>query len=491
MSGVGNRAAILTLSRLANYGLMLISPVVLVRLLTVAQFGRYREFLLYVSLLQSIAVFSINDSLLYCIPAHPGSRWRTVRQTAALIACSSLITVTVLAALDRASGGRVIGPLLLPVCLYTFLSSNLDFWDFYWLATDRAGLIFVYTSLRLATRVAVVLGVAALTHDVRTIIWALIALEAVRVLGTGIVMMAADRGAAEPPLPRPWREQLRYCVPSGTASVLSTLNRSLGGLAITKALGAVAMAQYTIGKYGEPVVVTLRNSVSSVVLPEMIRRDRARDPDSRREALALWKRATVVNAILLFPVVILVERFARPLVNTVFGASYAPAALVLRIYMLGVVRECFDFAPALRALNRTGALVGSNVASIAACILLLAVLVPARGVAGAMGAVVLAMIVDAAWLARATMRYYGVGLGELIPWAGTGKVALAALMAAAVLASIPWVRVLGPGGMAVGSLAYLAAFGLLILGLRVPEAHALLAWTRRLMPHLGPISRKV
>ena len=41
MAGVGNRAAVLTLARLANYGLMLVSPVILVRLLTVAQFGRY------------------------------------------------------------------------------------------------------------------------------------------------------------------------------------------------------------------------------------------------------------------------------------------------------------------------------------------------------------------------------------------------------------------------------------------------------------------
>src|SRR5487761_861413 len=115
MSGVGNRAAILTLSRLANYGLMLISPVILVRLLTVAQFGRYREFLLYASVLQSIAVFSISDSLLYCIPANPASRWRTMRQTVVLIACSTLITVTGLALLDRVSGGRVVGSLLLPI----------------------------------------------------------------------------------------------------------------------------------------------------------------------------------------------------------------------------------------------------------------------------------------------------------------------------------------------------------------------------------------
>lgn len=487
MSGVGNRAAILTLSRLANYGLMLISPVILVRLLTVAQFGRYREFLLYASVLQTIAIFSINDSLLYCIPAHPASRWRTVRQTTLLMALSSLITVAVLALLDRATGGHVVGSLLLPICLYTFLSSNLDFWDFYWVATDRAGLIFVYTSLRLGARVAVVLTTAALTHDVQTIIWALIALEGVRVLGTAVVMVCVDRAAAEPRLPHPWREQLQYCLPSGTASVLSTLNRSLGGLAVTKALGAIALAQYTIARYGEPVVVTLRNSVSSVVLPEMVRRDRE---SSRAESLALWKRATVTNTILLFPVVVLVIRFAHPLVVTVFGRSYAPAALILQIYMLAVIRECFDFAPALRAINCTRPLVGGNVASIIACGALLAAMIPAGGVAGAMAAVVLATLVEAVWLGRATMRSYGVSLGGLIPWASTGKVAAAALVAAAVLITSAWTQILGPGGMALGSLAYLGGFALLLLVLRVPEAYALLTWARRLVPSLAPVCRK-
>ena len=464
---------------------MLISPVILVRLLTVAQFGYYREFLLYVSLLQTVAVFSINDSLLYCIPAHPASRWRTVRQTALLIAASSLISVGIVAVLDRATAGHILGPLLAPVCVYTLLVANLDFWDFYWVATDRPGMILVYTSCRLGARVTVAIVSAALTHDVQVIMWALITLEGVRVAGTLVVIMVVDRSAAEPPLPEPWREQLRYCIPSGAASVLSTLNGNLGGVVVAKALGAVALAHYTIAKFGEPVVVTLRNSVSSVVLPEMVRRDRG----SRADALALWQRANAINTIMLFPVVAIVERFALPLVETVFGRAYAPAALILQIYMLFVVRECFDFAPAMRAINRTRPLVGSNIASIIACAVLLALLVPAGGVAGAMVAVVAAAFVDAVWLGRAMMRHYGVGLGELIPWASTGKVAAAALMAAVVLVPA-WQQMLGTGGMVLGSLTYLAAFALLLLGLRVPEAFVLLAWARRLVPTLATACRK-
>lgn len=486
MSGVGNRAAILTLSRIANYGLMLVSPVILVRLLTVEQFGQYREFLLYASVLQSIAVFSINDSLLYCIPAHPASRWRTVRQTAVLIGCSSLIAVAGLAVLDRATGGRIVGSMLLPICAYTIFCANLDFWDYFWVATDRPGLLFIYTSCRLAVRVLVAIVTAALTHDVQAIIWALIGVEALRMLGAAIFMMAVGRGTAEPPLPEPWREQLRYCLPSGAASALSMLNGNLSSLVVAKALGPVSLAQYSIGRFGEPVVITLRNSVSAVVLPEMVERGRC----SRADSLALWKQATVVNAILLFPAIVIVERYARPLVETVFGRSYLPAAIVLQIYMIGVVRQCFDFAPALRALNRTRPLVESNLASLAACGLMLAILIPVAGVAGAMGAVVLGSIIEAVWLARSTMRSFGVRMRELVPWASISRVAVAAAIASLVLATSAWGDTFGPGGMALGSIAYLATFTLLLLALKVPEAYALLAWARRLVPGFITASRK-
>ncbi|MFI4886581.1 MAG: hypothetical protein ACHQIF_13565, partial [Steroidobacterales bacterium] len=115
---------------------------------------------------------------------------------------------------------------------------------------------------------------------------------------------------------------------------------------------------------------------------------------------------------------------------------------------------------------------------------------PLGGVAGAMAAVVLARWVQAVWLAWATLRHSGVGLGELIHWSSTGRVAAAALLAAALLATSAWRQMLGPAGMALAAAAYLAAFALLLFALRVPEAYALLAWARRLVPSLHTASRK-
>jgi O-antigen/teichoic acid export membrane protein len=486
MSAVGNRTAVLTLARLANYGLLIISPVILVRLLSVEQFGRYREFLLYAALLQALATFTINQSVLYFIPAEPRCRWRVVRQTAIMIACCSLLVVGATAAIDLAAGGRLVGPFLLPLCAFTVFAANLDFWDHYWVATERTGLVFVYSSVRLAARVLVATVTAAIAHKVQAIIWALVALEGVRMVGAGIVWLLVEKSSAEPPLDEPWRAQLRYCMPSGTASVLSMLGRNLGSLVVAKMLGPVPFAHFSIGRAGDPVIITLRTSVSGVVLPEMVRRGRA----SRAASLALWRRATVVNAIVLLPMVALILCFARPLIATVFGKTYLAAAIVLKIYTLVIVRECFDFSPALRALNRTRPLVESNVLSLIACAVLLALLVPLAGVAGAMAAVALSTVVDAAWLAYRTVGAYKLTLRELLPWGSMLKTAAAAALAAPVLLALGWRVLLGLGGLALAAVAYCTVFGLIVVALRVPEAQTLLDWARRLLAPRTAASRR-
>jgi O-antigen/teichoic acid export membrane protein len=479
MSALGNRTAILTLSRLASFGLMLISPIFLVRLLTVVDFGRYREFLLYGAILQSFAQFSINDSLLYCVPANPDSPWRLARQTALLTLCSSLLVVLVLAALDSASGGQVVHGDLVPLAAYTLFSVNLDFWEYFWLARGHAKPVFFYSAGRLTLRVIVVVIVAMVTHDFHAIIWSLVALEAARLVAAGVALLVFDRSRQEPVLREPWRDQLRFCVPSGTASLLAMLNRNVSNVIVARLLGAAALAQYAIGRFGEPVVTTVRNSISAVILPEMVRKDRGSSAGGT--ALALWQKATVVNAIMLLPIVVLVARYAVPLVTLVFGSNYVSAALIMQLYMLVVIRECFDFAPALRALNRTRPLVESNVAGLITCTVAMLLLIPLAGLPGAMLAFVIASYVDVTWLGWRTRQAYGVTVAELIPWRSIARTALAAAVAALLIANSVWTDVFGRAGIVLAGLAYLAAYAGLLQVLRIPEALVLQAWGKRVV----------
>jgi len=475
MAPLAHRAAYLSLARLANYGLMLVSPIVLARVLTVEDFGRYREFLLYGTVLQSLGGFAIYDSLLYFIPAHPESPWRIVRQTTVLTFCATLVTSVALVLFDLATGGAVVGPYLWQLVLYLMLSTNLDFWEMYWLSNHRSAAMFGYSAGRLLARLAVVTVVATATRDVATIIWSLIAVEALRFVGSAIAFLRFDASAREPVLNEPWRGQLRFCLPSGTGSFIANVNRYFAGIFVTKMLGAASLAQYAIGRFPEPVIAIVRNALSTVVLPEMVRRGR----DNPEVQLALWKRATAMNAVLLLPVIVLVIRYADIAVVTVFGRNYEAAAPLMQIFMISIFRECFDFAPALRAMNKVSPLVYSNIVALVGCAIGMVVLTPRFGINGAMAAAVLSTFIDGIWQAHSVARHLGKTTAQLIPWSSIGRTLVAAIVACAVVVSPLWTDTFGFAGVVLAGATYMVAYVVSLKLLRVPEAELLFASVRR------------
>lgn len=476
MRGMAHQAAILTVSRIANYGLMIVSPIILVRFLTVADFGRYREFLLYASLLQTAAAFAISESLLYFIPLHPGSPWRVVRQTTILTAVVSSCVVGAFVLVDLLVPGGLVGPYLVPVGLYVVLFVNMDCWENFWLASGWPMPVFAYTAGRLLARLLVVVSVAVVTNDVTAIIWSLIVLEALRFSGSLIAWNRADRSRFEPPIEDMARQQLRFCMPFGLATALSMLSRNLGNVVIAKYLGAAALAQLTIGTYGEPIILALRNSISTVVLPELVRLGEL----SQDDALRLWHRTVVINCVSLFPAAAIVAWYAEPLVVKAFGASYRPAIPVLQWYALVIACSCADFSPLLRAVNKTRPFVAASIVSALANGLTLLVLLPARGVVGAAVGLVVANFVATVYLGFSVSHQYGSGVRRLLPWTAVAKVGMCAAGGAAIAFGITFESRATLLGAAGGSVLYGAVFVALLKAARLEEANALFRRLTRL-----------
>jgi O-antigen/teichoic acid export membrane protein len=438
---------------------------ILVRLLTVADFGRYREFLLYVTVLTGIAAFGINASLLRFVPSNnPVHGWRFVNQSIVMTLVGSTLVGAMTLALNAIFGGALVGQYALPAVIYMWLFVNFDFWEALWLAERRPFSMWGYTTGRLLARITVVTVAAALARDVTVIIWSLIGLETVRVLlaihgwyGRNRVMPKGGTGS--------WAEQLRYCVPFGFALILAAVNSSLGGLFIAKMLGTVALAHYAIGAYVQPVVLVLRNSLSDVLLGEMAARPR----DDKAGVLALWRRSTVVAFILLISSGVLLARFADTIVTTLFSEDYRPAVPVFQLYVLALLRESFDFSVALRTIDKTAPMLRSNLIALLlnACLLLL--LVPRWGLIGAVGSFVLARLVEGAYLAYQTLRAYEIGLRDLADWANLLKSTVAAAAAAVVLYGTFWTDSLGLVGVVVASALYGLVFVLLLRLAGVPD----------------------
>ena len=470
MRKIAHQAAVLSIARMANFGLMIISPLVLVRFLTVTEFGQYREFLLYISLLGSIASFSISESLLYFIPLHPGSTWRIVRETTVLTAIISSVVVVAFVAIDLLVPGGLVGPYLLPVALYVLLFVNVDCWEIFWIATGRPTAVFAYTAGRLTVRMLVVVCVAVMTTNVTAIIWSLIGLEALRLLGATIAWLAVERSRDEPKVPDIRREQLKFCVPFGVATVISMLSKNLGNVVVTKYLGVVALAQFSIGTYADPIIMVVRNSITSVVLPELVRRG----TQSKDAALRFWHRSVVINCMLLFPIASLMAWYAEPLIVKLFGANFRPAVPVLQWYALVVVRSCFDFSPLLRAINKTRPFVTTGLIAALVNGVTLAILLPRIGVVGAAIGVVAAILADALYQGYCVVRLYGCSLRQLLPWPTLAKITACALLAAVVAFGFTWELRGTFTGAICGSLLYLAVFTTMLVAARVDEASQLL-----------------
>lgn len=467
--GLGRRALAISATRMMNYGLILISPMILVRLLSLEEFGRYREFLVYATLMGGIAAFGVNSSLLRFIPNNPEAGWRFVNQAVLMTLASSMLVVTGMLTLTSLVGGGLVGGYAVPLAVYVLLFVNMDFWEFLWLAEKRASAVLRYTTARLVARIALVTTSAALTRDVTTIIWSIICLEAVRLTFSVIGWRVRGRAAPMKQAPR-WREQLQYCLPFGAALVVVTITKSLGSLFVAKMMGPAALAQFVIGTYLQPVINVVRNSLSDVVLPEMSSRNAATAADRLR----LWRRSTVVTAIVLFGASVLLARFAEVVIVTLFSETYRPAAMIFQIYVLTFVRETFDFGVPLRAINRNAPILHANLIALALRATLMLALIPLWGLVGAVVAMVASRFTEGSYLAVQAARALDVPLRELAPWKDLLRIMGVAVLAGVVLFGEFWTEHMGVFGLIPASVAYLATFAFLLRRLDIPEADLLL-----------------
>jgi O-antigen/teichoic acid export membrane protein len=463
-----------------NRALMIISPIILARLLSVTDFGRYREFLVYVHVLVAFSSLGINSSLLNLIPSDPARGWRYVNQALLMTLASSSLVALAALLLNAFFGGSLLGEHALAAVVYVWLFVNFDVWEALFIAEKQPYRVWRYTTARLLSRITVVTAAAALSRDVTTIVWSMVVLEGVRVLLSVRAWHLRNR-AAPTDGGSSWREQLAYCAPFGVALLLAMVNSSVGSLFVTRMLGPAALAQYAIGVFAQPIITLMRNSLSDVLLGELAARWR----NGQQEVLDLWRRSTVATAILLVYVGVILARFADTIVITLFSERYRPAVIVFQIFVLALLRETFDFGIPLRARNHTAPILRSNLLSLILNVGLMSLMVPAWGLIGAVIAFVISRFVEGTYLAVQAMRIYEVSLAELARWRDLGKVVAAAVIAASLLYLPFWAGLLGlVGGALVFGLAFLwllrlAAIPEVIIGLR--RAHS---YSRSLLARL-------
>jgi O-antigen/teichoic acid export membrane protein len=479
VSSFVSRGAVLACARLLNQALALLSPLLLVRLLDIFEYGRYRQFMAVATLVTSLGGFALAANLNYLIARTPERAASDITKTSLLMAGVALVSALLVVLLRHWIVPAEIESSWLLLAVYVFLFLNLEVLVSYWLAHGRSFPVMVYTLVITIWRIGTLLAAVAYYDDVEMIFVTLVCAEAVK--NFAIYFWLRARGL----LLFQWqhdvfREQVRLVTPLGLGSLLNKAN-DFGKVVVGTQLGPAPMALYTTAAYQVPLVNIVQQSLSDVIFPDMVKRAK-KDPNA---GFLLWKRAQTLVFALICPGWLLLTWFAEPLIRIAFTETYVAATPFFQVFLLLMLRQSFQFSVPLRSVADNNSFATSNAIALVINAALVIALLPRFGLWGPTLGLVVGQVWTSFHLGRRVMKRYAMPLGEICQWGKLGLAVAASLLSlAALLATQAAV-----GGHA-GTLAGLATFGIVYsisarLILREEYGYLVRALTRR-----APLSSK-
>jgi O-antigen/teichoic acid export membrane protein len=427
MSSFISRGAVLASARLLNQALMLLSPMLLVRLLDIVEYGRYRQFMSVAMLVTSIGGFALTANLTYLLARSPERAATDVTKTVWLLFVVSVVSALFVIVFHSWLVPVEIADSWWLLALYVFMFLNLEVVVAYWLAQRRSIEVMQYTLVVTAWRLATLLGASLYFRDVEMIFVTIVCAETLKNVGVYAWLRARhllvfhwDREA--------FREQVRLVTPLGLGSILNKANE-FGRVVVGTQMGPVPLAIYTTAHYQVPLVNIVQTSLSDVIFPDLVKRAR-RDP---AEGLRLWKRAQMMVAAVIIPAWLLLSYFAEPLIRLAFTDQYVSATPYFQVFLILMVRQIFQFSTLLRSVEDNASFATSNAVALAINIVILVALMPRFGLWGPTLGLVFGQLWTAWYLGKRVMTRYHVPLADIFQWRKFGLSMAGSLFALTVM----------------------------------------------------------
>ncbi len=229
---------------------------------------------------------------------------------------------------------------------------------------------------------------------------------------------------------RELRSQIAFALPLGASFGVGLLGRQLDKVIVSSNFGPEQFAVYANGAYQIPLVSVLTMSVTSVLVPAIVR---ARSDGKDIEVIHLWHGAARRMAAIFFPAFCALFVLAEPAMVLLFSETYRASAVPFRIFLFILPLRIAFYSGLLRAIGRTKAVLLAAAGSVAVTVVLALPLVkvPQLGPAGPALASTAGQYFAAAYAAWVASRHLGWSMRQFFPWGALGRIMLASALAAA------------------------------------------------------------
>ena len=429
-----HQVGILTVGRVVAYVAMFFVPLVNVRVLSVEDYGYYRQFWLLVETIVPMLVLAFSRSLLYYIPRAESRQEASayVTQTVLSLSFTALVGVMVYVVMAGTLGeglGSTVRRFFWPLSLYTFFMVTTDFMEVLFIAVRKPVAQSAYHVAVWGVQALAVMMVSYWTRDVGSIIWTVALLGLLRFFFVMSYIQSAFRFTVRQITIGSIREQLSFALPVGIAAMTLTMLNQTDKFIITRFMGREAFAVYAVGAFQVPLMNLVRASINNLTFPLMVKYEKAGE---HALILGLWQRSLIKTLVLILPVFVFLEVTARPFVTILFTSEYAAATPVFMMYLLLFLRAGFE-TTLLQVYKRTRFIVISAAVTFAFNVLLGVLLYHEIGRLGPPLAAVITMNVVTLvqlWYSGRLMR---ASIFQVLPLAAIGTRFAAALVPGAVL----------------------------------------------------------
>jgi O-antigen/teichoic acid export membrane protein len=439
---IARPAVLLVIGRTIGFALSFAIPVVLARVLGLADFGTYKQIFLIWTTVFGLAQLGFAESLYYFLPHRPELGGRYVANAVLSLTALGGLAIALLIALAPALGGWLdnawLSEHLWLLGVFVALTLISAVFEIVLISRQRyLGAAVAYAASDVLKMICIVAPVVMLGG----LDWVLPG--AVAFAGLRVGWMAWQLWRELGPSLRPdltlWREQVAYALPFALAVSLEVVQANLHQYVVAARVDAAAFAIYAVGCLQIPLVDVVAISTGNVLMVKM-----AEARGDKPAALSLWHDTICRIALVIFPLTAFLLIAAREIIVTLFTASYLPSVPVFTLWSLTILPSVFCVDAVLRVYAQTRFLLIMNVARLAIVGSLIVWCLSAFGLNGAVIVVLIATVLSRLMGIVRIASLLDAPLRDALPYGRLAAIAGCAVAASPLaiwaLASATWPR---------------------------------------------------
>ena len=380
MSNLSRQAGILSGAEFFRFFIKTIIGIILARILSQGDYGSYRQLFLVYTTFSTLLLLGIPQSILYFLPkaSDTTDQKRLISQTLHFITILSVLFTIALFSfrlpISRLFHNPALSTLLIIYAVYPLFIFVTQVYSSVMLGMQNTEKVAKFTIFAVSSDAIIIIGVAILTKSLVYIVSAVVISALVQYtyaqyqLRTYKEPFVIDKEEI--------KSILKYSIPLGLSSIIGMLSIQLDKFVISGYFTPEQYAVFSVGAMELPFIGIITNSVNSVILPALSKKDSVAD------AIQIYRASIRKNALIIFPVFAFCFIFASEIIQTLYTNTYAASAQYFRIYLFTILIRIASYGILFQAFNRTQVIMYNAIALLGLNLVLNLALVHTIGMAG-------------------------------------------------------------------------------------------------------------